>query len=236
MRYDGTGTATVAGEAVELTMSGEAASVRARAAVDGFGLEPFVPAAGTLSGDVRIVSNGELRYFARLSAVGRAAGRPFELTLNADRATGLSLGGSAAGASVSVTAPPSLDTLKLKVANSDEPLELTTTLELGETLSLQGSGGWRGESLGLSGTYTPNQGNGTLELTLADAALNASVQTEGAERTIEAALTAPTGLLNVTTPLRLEAEVSQAEQALTVTKTRRAGRRKHAQSGRSCAA
>ena len=218
VRYTGTGTATVAGEAVAVKLSGEAASVQARAALDGVRLEPFVPAEGTLSGDVRVTNSGELRYFARLDAVGRAAGRPFELTLNADRATGLSLGGSAAGASVSVTGPLPLRTLKLTVANSDEPLELTSTLELGETLSLQGSGSWRGEPLALTGTYAPGSGDGTLELTLADAALNTSLQAEGEGRTLKAALTAPAGLPNMRTPLRLDAEVAQAGQTLTVTK------------------
>lgn len=218
VRYTGTGTATVAGEEIALELSGEAASVQARAEIDAFRLEPLIPAEGTLSGDVRVTTNGEFRYFASLNAVGSAAGRPFDLTLSADRTSGLSLGGSAAGTSVSLTGPLPLRTLELKVANSEQPLELTTSLALGETLTLRGGGGWRGEALSLTGAYTPDLGDGTLELTLADAALNASVQATGAGRmrTVKAALTAPTGLLKMQ-PLRVDAEVTQTGQALAVT-------------------
>ena len=214
--YGGDGTLRVAGEPLPLTVSGEGGRVQARATVQKLRLRPLVPATGTVSGDVRVEANGSLRYFASLRSVGRAAGRPFDLTLSADRGTGLSLGGSAAGAKLTLTGPLPLKTLNLTLADSRRPLELSASLALGRTLTVQGAGGWRGEALAVSGAYTPSLQNGNLALSVGDAALTATVQGAAAGRTVKAALSAPTGLLSLKTPLRADLRLSQGGGALAI--------------------
>ncbi len=195
-RYDGSATLNVAGQAVPFTVSGEASRVQAGAEFESVDLSAFAPVAGTLSGSARLTTVDGLRYFADLNAQGQAAGRPFDLTLSADRRA-LALSGTVAGANVSATGSLPLAALTVRVANSESPLELSATLELGETLTLSGEGGWRGETLALSGAYTPNRGSGKLRVGLGDAVLNADVAETQTGRTVDVTLDAPTGFLGL---------------------------------------
>ena len=222
-RYSGRATLTVAGQAVPLTVSGKAGQVQAKAEFDAVELSAFAPVQGTLSGNVRVTTgtNG-LSYFADLNAQGSAAGRAFDLTLSADRGTGLGLTGTVAGASVSAEGKLPLETLTLRVADSEQPLELSSQLTLGKTLNVRGEGGWRGQALTFSGAYTPAQGGGTLRATLGDARLTGTVTQTRAGRTLDATVTAPTGVLGLE-PLEASLQARQNGQNLELATRARLG-------------
>ncbi len=220
-RYDGAATLTVAGEQVPLTVAGKAGRVQAKAEFDAVGLSAFAPVQGTLSGNVRVATgpanadNG-LRYFADLKTQGTAAGRPFDLALSADRDTGVGLTGTVAGASVRVEGEMPLNTLSVRVADSETPLELRSQLDLGKSLSVRGEGAWQGQTLTFQSAYTPAQGGGTLRVALGGARLTGTVTQAGASRTLDATLAAPTGVLGIKTPLSASLQASQAGQMLEV--------------------
>ena len=222
-RYDGAATLTVAGAQVPLTVSGKAGQVQAKAEFDAVELSAFAPVQGTLSGNVRVMTgtNG-LGYFADLKTRGIAAGRAFDLALSADRGTGLGLTGTVAGASVRAEGKLPLETLTLRVADSEQPLELSSQLTLGKTLNVRGEGGWRGRALTFQGAYTPARGGGTLRATLGDARLSGTVTRAGAGRTLDATVTAPTGVLGLE-PLRASLEAKQDGQNLELATRARLG-------------
>lgn len=215
-RYDGAATLAVAGEEVPVTVTGEGGRVQARAEVAALELRPFVPATGTVTGDVRVSTGGGLRYFADLQGRGEAAGRAFDLSLTADRSGGVSVTGTAAGASVSVRAPLPLDTVNVRLADGQTPLDLDLDLALGETLTVRGGGGLRGEPLAVLGVYTPRFGRGDLSLGFGDARLNAALRTRPGGRAVDLSLLAPAGVLNVTTPLSASLRATQSGDALTL--------------------
>ena len=224
-QYDGSATLVVAGQQVPLTVSGEAGRVQAEAEFKSVELSAFAPVTGTLSGNARLstAANG-LRYFADLGAKGQAAGQPFDLTLGAER-DALELTGSVAGASVRAGGSLPLETLTVRVANSESPLELTSALGFGETLTLRGEGAWQGETLALNGAYTPNRGSGNLRAALGDAVLKGNVAPTqkstrtGSQtgRTVNATLDAPTGLLSLETPLSASLKAAQNGQIIDIT-------------------
>ena len=222
-RYSGAATLTVAEQAVPLTVSGKAGQVQAKAEFDAVELSAFAPVQGTLSGNVRVMTgtNG-LSYFADLKTRGIAAGRAFDLALSADRGTGLGLTGTVAGASVSAEGKLPLETLTLRVADSEQPLELSSQLTLGKTLNVRGEGGWRGQALTFQGAYTPARGGGTLRATLGDAQLSGTVTQTEAGRTLDATVTAPTGVLGLE-PLEASLEARQDGQDLELTTRARLG-------------
>ncbi len=207
-RYDGTAALNVAGQEVPLTVSGEAGQVQASAEFESLELSAFAPVEGTLSGNARLTTGDEVRYFADIQAEGQAAGRPFDLTVSANRSA-LELNGTVAGASVTAQGKTPLKTLNISVADSRAPLELNATLGLGDTLTLRGAGGWRGEALKLSGAYTPNRGSGKLQVALADAVLTGSVVQAQPGRTLATTLDAPTGLLGLDSPVKASLRVVQ---------------------------
>lgn len=215
VRYEGAAALNVAGEEVPLELSGEAGRVQARAAFSEVDLSTFAPVTGTLSGDVRLLTDAAdtgLRYFADLQGEGRAAGRAFDLTLNADRSSGVELSGTIAGATVSAAGALPLETLEVQISNSESPLEVSAVLALGETLTLQGEGGWQGEPLALAGTYTPRGGNDNLRLLLGDALLTGNAATTPEGRVFSATVAAPTGLLSLPTSLNASARIDQSDQ------------------------
>ena len=230
-RYSGAATLTVAEQAVPLTVSGKAGQVQAKAEFDAVELSAFAPVQGTLSGNVRVMTgtNG-LGYFADLKTRGIAAGRAFDLALSADRGTGLGLTGTVAGASVSAEGKLPLETLTLRVADSEQPLELSSQLTLGKTLNVRGEGGWRGQALTFQGAYTPARGGGTLRATLGDARLSGTVTQTEAGRTLDATVTAPTGVLGLE-PLSASLEAKQDGQDLELATRARLGENTFSLSG-----
>ncbi len=224
VQYDGAADLNVAGQKVPLTVAGEAGRVQAEADFEAVDLSAFAPATGTVSGSARFATAEDgLHYFADLEAQGQTAGQPFDLTLGAEQGA-LELTGTVAGASVRAEGSSPLETLTVRAADSQRPLELTSTLGFGETLTLRGEGAWQGEKLALDGTYTPNRGDGNLRVALADAVLEGSVtQTRTGPqadpqtgRTVNATLAAPTGLLGLETPLSASVKAVQREQAITI--------------------
>ena len=218
-RYGGAATLTVAGEKVPLTVSGSTGRAQAKAEFDAVKLSAFAPVQGTLSGNVRVMTgtaNG-LRYFADLNTQGTAAGRAFDLTLSADRNTGLGLFGTVAGANVRAEGALPLRALSMRVANSETPLELRSQIELGETVSVRGEGAWQGQALTFQSAYTPSQGGGTLSASLGGARLSGTLMRTGAGRTLSATLAAPTGLLGTKMPLSASLRAHQTGRALEVT-------------------
>ena len=233
-QYSGAATVNVAGQEVPLTVSGKAGRTQAKAEFDEVDLSALAPVQGTLSGEARATATSTgLRYFADLSAQGSAAGRPFELTFNADHSTSrstLELGGTVAGASISAQGdlPPS--TLTVRVADSERPLELTAQLEFAKTLTLRGDGGWQGETLALNGAYTPS-GDGSLRVSLGDATLTGHVSRTDTGRTLDASLDAPTGVLGLETPLKASLQAEQTGQTLGLSARGRLGENTLALSG-----
>lgn len=209
--YEGTGELTVAGEPIGLTLSGEGSGVQARATLDGVALAPFIPVTGTLSGDVRLMASGttadRLRYFANLSAQGEAIGRPFDLALLADRASGLNLNGTLGETAVSVDGDLPLRRVAVTLANPTQPFDLTAFIDVGSRLQLQGAGAWRGNALSVSGAFTPRTGTGQLRFALDDAELEAKLLKRQSTRTVTATLNAPQGLLGLAQRVKAEARV-----------------------------
>ncbi len=113
----------------------------------------------------------------------------------------MSVTGTAAGVNTTIRAPLPLGTVNVRLADSTMPLDLALDLTLGETLSVRGGGGLRGEPLAVLGVYTPRFGRGDLSLGFGDARISAALGSGAAGRTVNVSLVAPTGLLNVTTPL-----------------------------------
>ena len=216
VQYDGAADLDVAGQTVPLTVSGEAGRVQAETDFEAVDLSAFAPATGTVSGRARFTTAEDgLRYFADLEAQGQAAGQPFDLTFGAEQGA-LELTGTVAGASVRAGGGLPLETLTLRVADSQRPLELTSALNFGETLTLRGEGAWQGEKLALNGAYTPNRGSGTLRVALADAVLAGDVTQTQAGRAVNATLDAPTGLLGLETPLSASVKAVQTGQTVTL--------------------
>ncbi len=207
--YRGTGVLQVEGERVRLEGSGEGDQVQAQVTFDAVSLAPFAPVTGSLSGDMRLDIGDELRYFANLEASGEASNQPFDLTLRADKASGLNLNGTVAGTTLSLDSALPLRRVTLTLANAAQPFDFTAFASIGPRLSVQGAGAWRGEALSVFGNFTPRTGTGRVQVGLGDAALTTTLQTRDGIRSVRANLDAPQGLLTLTRPLsaRVQADL-----------------------------
>jgi hypothetical protein len=227
--YNVNGTATVAGEPLLLTASGNAADVRVVLDLDELDLAAFsalTDIAGVADGQIIVTNsasnsatnsatngatNGEtgVQLDVDVLARGSASGQPFDITALANLADGITLSGDVAGTQVNVQGPLAAAG-QFDVRASGEVFALDADVNVADTITLTGTGQVQGDVLELSASFTPSSQRGQVQASLAGAAINGQLEPTAAGLRAVVDANAPAGSV-VAPDVMARATVSIAE-------------------------
>lgn len=207
-RYQGDGKVLARGNPVTFELSGQGATLKARANAAQVNLADLSPIPGTLAGSLRVSNQDALRYQANLTAKGTQK-QPLKLTLQADETRGLRLAGRVQETDVSLQSGPRFKVFTYRVVNSKLALEASGSAHLNDHPRADLSGTWRQEAL--RANILLSQRGPRADLHLGDAYMSVRSPNKPADRqaaaTYNLMLRAPKGILAQTTPTFARAQL-----------------------------